>query len=267
MNIIAAAFDMAKAVESFVEKAKKFFYSVMLLGHRCPKCNGSLTMVPEGRCRCNSCGKQFDPTIEFQRCSACGGVPVLKVRRYECRKCHSDIRSKFLFDGLIFSAEYFRQKVAESRERKKEQRERMKQMLAECRSNDLQLGVADLAGVPGLVDALNSLTAGMDTTLAIESRDEFDLKRYEEHVQAHIQDFPLSLGEIPPLSRESARKDLIWRFIAVIFLAHAAIVDVWQDGHDIMVIKHETNRKRCDVSGELEETDGIQGPVGGVEAW
>ncbi|MFC1794741.1 hypothetical protein ACFL3Q_14275, partial [Planctomycetota bacterium] len=61
------------------------------------------------------------------------------------------------------------------------------------------------------------------------------------------------------------KKDLIWRFIAVIFLAHAGIIDVWQQGQNIIVIKHETNRKRQDVLGELEEADGIQGSVGGAE--
>jgi len=111
---------MAKAVDIFIEKAKGFFYSVMLLGYRCPKCNGSLTMATEGKCKCLSCGNEFDPTVTFQRCSACGGVPVLKVRHYECKNCHSAIRSKFLFDGLVFDAEYFRQKVADSRRRKQE---------------------------------------------------------------------------------------------------------------------------------------------------
>ena len=76
----------------------------------------------------------------------------------------------------------------------------------------------------------------------------------------------MSLRDIPPLS-ENLRKDLIWRFIAVIFLAHAGIVDIWQDGQDIMVIKHETNRKRQDISGEFEEPDGIEGSMGGIEAW
>ena len=84
-------------------------------------------------------------------------------------------------------------------------------------------------------------------------------------IQAHIQDFPVNLSEIPPLS-ENLRKDLIWRFIAVIFLAHAGIVDVVQNRQDILVIKHETNRERQDVPGELEEADGIEGSVGGVEA-
>ena len=63
------------------------------------------------------------------------------------------------------------------------------------------------------------------------------------------------------------RKDLIWRFIAVIFLAHAGAVDVWQEGQAIMVIKHEANRKRCDVYGEPAETNGVERPLGGIEAW
>jgi hypothetical protein len=137
-------------------------------------------------------------------------------------------------------------------------------MLAESRSADLPLGAVDLAGVPGLLDALNSLTVGLDNSFTIESRDEFDLKRYETHIQAHVQDFPIGLVVIPPLS-DNLKKDLIWRFIAVIFLAHAGIIDVRQQGQDIMVIKHETNRKRQDVLGKLEEADGIQGPLGGIE--
>jgi hypothetical protein len=96
-------------------------------------------------------------------------------------------------------------------------------MLEESRSADLPLGAVDLTTVPGLLDALNGLTAGLYSTLEIEARGEFDLIRYEKHIKIHIQDFPLNLIEIPPLS-ENLRKDLIWRFIAVIFLAHARIV-------------------------------------------
>jgi len=126
--------------------------------------------------------------------------------------------------------------------------------------------MADLDSVPGLLDALNKLTAGADEHFAIESRDQFDLRHYEGHIQARIRDFPLSLAEIPPLS-ENARKDLIWRFIAVIFLAHAGTIDIWQEGQAIMVIKHEANRERQDVPGELEEPDGVEGSLGGIEAW
>ena len=257
MHIIALATDLLKAVEGFAGRAKTFFYRVMLLAFRCPKCNGVLTMRAEGRCTCSSCGAEIDPTITFQRCSDCGGTPILRVRRYQCSKCGREILSRFLFDGLVFNAEYFREKMAESRQRRKEQEERVRKMLAECRSADLSLGQLDLTAVPGLVEALNALTTGLDDRLAVESRSQFDLKQYEAHVQAHIRDFPLALDEIPPLSREDARQDLIWRFVAVIFLAHAGILDVWQDGRDVVVVKREANREGQDVSGEPAAVDGL----------
>ena len=140
----------------------------------------------------------------------------------------------------MFETEYFRQKVAESRQRKKEQRERVRQMLEESRSADLPLGAVDLTAVPGLLDALNSLTSSSDTAFEVESCGEFDLNRYETHIEAHVQDFPISLCEIPPLS-EDLRKDLIWRFIAVIFLAHAGIINVRQQQEEILVIKREAD--------------------------
>jgi hypothetical protein len=128
--------------------------------------------------------------------------------------------------------------MIESRRRKAEQRDRVRQMLAESRSADLPLGAVDLFAVPGLLDVLNNLTKDLDGTFERASRDEFDLKRYERHIQAHIQDFSISLRNIPPLS-ENLRKDLIWRFIAVIFLAHAGIIDVHQQQEEILVIKRE----------------------------
>ena len=144
MNIRSLAFDMAKAVEAFMHKAKRFFYSVMLFSNRCPECSGILVMHTEGRCRCVSCGKELDPTVAFQRCSECGGIPMLRLRRYQCKKCGSDIQSRFLFDGLAFDADYFKQKMIESRQRKAEQRERVRQILTESRSSDLPLGAVDL---------------------------------------------------------------------------------------------------------------------------
>jgi len=265
MNIRVLVFEMAEAVEAFMQKARRFFYGVMLIAYRCLGCHGPLAMVSEGKCRCASCGKRFDPTVAFQRCSECGGVPVLRIRRYQCRDCGGDIASKFLFGGLVFDPEYFRQRMAESRKRKQEQRERVKQILSKSRSGDLPLNHADLGSVPGLIDALNALTAGIDESLAVEARDEFDLKAYEGHIEGHIQGFPVSLTDIPPLS-ENPKKDLIWRFIAVIFLAHASVVDIWQDGQEIMVTKHEANRERQDIPGESEAADGLEGPMGRAEA-
>ena len=141
----------------------------------------------------------------------------------------------------------------------------VRQMLAESRSADLPLDHADLSSVPGLVDALNALTAGIDGGVAVEARDEFDLKRYEDHIQAHIQGFPICLREIPPLG-ENLRKDLIWRFIAVVFMAHSGHIDAWQNGGMIMVMKHETDRKGQGIPGGLKGVDGIERSLGGIEA-
>jgi len=256
---------MATAVQNFFGKAKRYYYMVMLLACRCPKCNSALTMEAEGMCKCNSCELEFDPTVEFQRCSKCGGKPVLRVRRYYCGSCNSEVRSKFLFDTLPFEREYFKAKMAESRQRKKEQTERVRKMLAESRSADLPLQIGDLNDMPGLVEALNGLTAGLDTGFTVQTHDEFDLGRYERHIQAHIEDFPVNLLDIPPLS-ENGRKDVIWRFIAVIFLAHTGIIDIRQDGRDIMVIKHETDTEGQGVFGELEEADRVERPLGRIEA-
>ena len=103
MDIVKAALSMIAAVERFVQEIRVFFYSVTLLGYSCLKCNGSLSMIEEGKCRCNSCRYEFDPTVAFQRCSSCGGSPKLGIRRYKCKKCGGDIVSKFLFDGLVFT--------------------------------------------------------------------------------------------------------------------------------------------------------------------
>lgn len=237
MNIITFTFDMYAAVEKFVTKAQRFYYLVMLFGCRCPKCNGPLSMVVEGRCRCSLCRYEFDPTVAFQRCSNCGGIPVLRVRRYQCRKCGSDIISTFLFKGVVFDAGYFRQRMAESRQRKKEQKRRVQEMLAQCRSEPLTFEATDLNSVPGLIDALNGLTTDIEVPASAELKGKFDLNRYQKHIKSYLDAGPANLREIPPLT-ENPRLDLIWRFIAAIFLDHAGLINIYQQDRNIWVMKN-----------------------------
>jgi hypothetical protein len=265
INIVELAFGVAAAVEKFLIKAKRFYYLVMLFGYRCPKCKGSLMMVTEGKCSCRRCKYEFDPTIEFQRCLDCGGKPVLRIRRYQCRKCGGDITSKFLFDGIVFDAEYFRRKMAESRRQKKEQKQRVQQMLAECRSEPLALKAPDLNSVPGLIDALNGLTAGLDTCVALELKDKFDLGRYQEHIKSHLETDPMDLRQIPPLAGDQ-RLDLIWKFIAAIFLDHAGLVYIYQQDETIWVMKFD-DRKRQRISDEIEENDGFERSESTIGTW
>jgi len=265
MNIITLAFDMAAAVKEFMARAKRFYYLVMLFGCRCRKCNGSLTMIGDGRCRCDVCRHEFDPTVAFQRCSHCGGAPVLRVKRYQCKSCGLQVNSVFLFDGVVFDAGYFRQKMTESRRRKKELRQRVQEMLAQCRSGPLTLDAPDLNSVPGLVDALSNLTGGLDVPVPLELKGKFDLDRYQTHIASCLGAGPSTLRNIPPLI-DDLRLDLVWRFIAVIFLEHAGSVHVRQQGQAIWVMKFD-EREGQYLLGEIEEVDGIKRPVGGAQAW
>jgi hypothetical protein len=168
---------------------------------------------------------------------------VLKVRRYSCKQCGADVQSRFLFDGFILDAGYFRRKMAESRQRKEERAERVRRMLAECRSPTADFpGLMDLGSVPGLQEALNGLTGDLPAEFLPELESRFDLKRYQSHILAHTGALPVSLAEMPSLA-EDRRRDVIWRFVAAIFMAHAGVIDIWQDRLDVMVMRRETDRK------------------------
>jgi hypothetical protein len=265
MNIIRWAFRLLDRAVGYAGHARRFYYEIMLLGHSCPRCDGKPSMAREGLCRCGSCGHQFDPTVAFQRCPTCGGPVKLHIRRYHCSACGADVRSKFLFDGLVFDADYFRQRMAESRQRRRQQRAEVRRLLANSRSQDLAMPGADLNDIPGLVDALNALSAGQADHPGWMPSEGLDLKRYQGHIRAHLRDVAVSLEEIPPLG-EDARRDRIWRFVAIIFLAHEGVVDLRQEGPTILVMKHD-DTKGPDFLEGTEELDGLKGSVGRAQAW
>ncbi|MEI8196815.1 MAG: zinc ribbon domain-containing protein [Phycisphaerae bacterium] len=237
----------------WADLARHFFYAVMLSDHVCPDCGGGLMMAKEGQCCCEQCGKALDPTVEFQQCTTCGGPLVLSIRRYRCRQCGADVPSRFLFDGLVFDGEYFRHRMIESRQRRAELREQVRQMLANSRSLPLGPVEADLGQIPGLIDALNSLTMDLpDPEMALPTRG-FELVRYEVHLQAHIGPIAITFEQIPPLC-ENLRQDRIRRFIALLFMAQAGIVDLWQDGPIILVKQHDPDAERSRIPGEAEAT-------------
>ena len=265
MNIIRAALRLAAMVTGLRDHVPEFYYAVVLTEHRCPRCNQPLVMVRESWCRCRACSLAFDPTVTFQRCASCGGTPRQRVRRYVCDGCGQDVPSHFVFEGLAFDAEYFRQKMAEHRRRRQLQRERVRKLLAESRSPPIVTGGADLGSVPGLLDALAALSAAPSEIVHFEPRSSFDLKRYQAHVEAQLREFAIRLEDIPPLI-EDRRLDRIWRFTAIIFLAHAGTLDVWQEDMTIKVIKHETHAEGQGIPGEAEEPDRVARLVGRASA-
>ena len=242
VDIIKLAFALADAVKAFVTHARRFCYEVTLSGHACTRCGGALSMIAESRCRCRDCGHEFDPTIAFQRCSSCGGKLRLRVSRYQCRACKRDMPSHFVFDGPVFDREYFRERMAESRQRKARRRQELQEKLLDSRSPPLDTPAAELASIPGLLDALNNLVGTADIAAWLPLCKGLDLNRYQKHLQSHIGRRAVDFDDIPALE-ENPRLDRIWRFVAVIFMAHAGLIEIEQDGADIMLrVKDETDQ-------------------------
>ena len=234
MDIIAQACEMRVAVEAFISHARRYFYEVMLSGCSCPDCKGALVMAADGNCKCTGCGNEFDPTIAFQRCSDCGGKVRLKICRYECVNCGQIARSRFVFDGNVFDKEYFKQKMHLSREKKNQQRELIIEELIENRSDPLEADYIDFSAVEGLEDAIDELTLLPQLAGFIPLCKGFDLKRYQQHLQAHIGYFEVCFDDIPQLE-EDARLDRIWRFVAVIFMEHLGTMELYQEDEVIYI--------------------------------
>ena len=247
------SFSLAERVTRWAEQARRFFYAVMLWDHACPGCGGALAMVKDGQCQCEECGKAFDPTVEFQRCMACGGQTMLAIRRYRCRQCGVEVPSRFLFEGLVFDAEYFRQRMIETRQRREELREQVRKMLANSRSLPIGPVETDLGEIPGLLEALNRLTIDLPVPAVSWPRREFDLARYEAHLQAHVGPIAVAFDQLPPLTEDS-RQDRIWRFVALLFMDHSRAVDLRQEGSIILVKKHDPDTERSAIPGETEAT-------------
>ena len=113
-------------------------------------------------------------------------------------------------------------------------------MLAQSRSDTLVLDACRLDSVEGLIEALNGLSASVDHVFLPDSKEGFDLNRYQEHISGYVGNEPIDLKEIPPLN-VNLRLDLIWRFIAVMFLAHTGRIDIYQQNNEIEVVRHNAH--------------------------
>jgi hypothetical protein len=222
-------------------------------------------MTREGQCRCSRCRRHLDPTVTFQQCPSCSGTPRLRIRRYECRRCGKNIDSHFLFDGRVFNAEYFRRKMAEHRQRLQNEPADAARLSVPNRSASFTPQPPDLASIPGLLAALDSLTEKATSGPALSTRPTFDLHRYEDHIRQHIGDEPISLDEIPQAT-DDGRRDRIWCFIAIIFLAHAGLIRVWQEGLAIRVNKRAVNGKGQDIPGAPDAANRVTRSVRAIEA-
>jgi hypothetical protein len=134
-------------------------------------------------------------------------------------------------------------------------------MLAGSRSEAVETIPIALDDFPDLIAVLNRLSAAEEQGVRLPPREAFNLQRYETHIMAHLATIPITFDEIPPLS-ENALYDRVWRFIAVLFLAQAGTLRVWQEGATILVIPRDADPERQAVPRDLEDADGVEGVVG-----
>ena len=241
-NIIHEAFAIVQAVDALKEKVRHFFYQVILMGHSCPKCGAKVEMVTDGWCRCRLCDHEFDPTEEYQKCS-CGGCLKIRVRRYVCIDCGVVCKSRFTFDFLVYDREYFAEKMRDSRKKKMQQSIEQRSVVTQERSNQTTYCAAELSSVPGLMAALDSLTGPINKAAMVELRKRFDLKKYQQHILGFIDFEPINLRSIPPIE-ENSKLDIIWKFVAAIFLEHEGKIVLTQSENEIYVTKNGSDRKR-----------------------
>ncbi len=246
--LLRAAEKVTARVEAYKARAKDFYFRVLLSQYRCPECGSGLEMTGdiESECRCTSCGRRFDPTIEFQQSSCCGARLAKKTFHYACARCRRTVPSRFLFDERVFDRDYFRVMMAESRTRARQKKEEIRRLLAESRSGALRLeSDPDLEAIPGLLVDLDAFIrsgtafAEKDDCDGFEAKKGFDLDRYRGHIMSVLSWHPVLFSQLDPVEGVCAdtREDRVGRFVALIYMDHGREIVLSQHGADIMIQK------------------------------
>jgi hypothetical protein len=224
--------EIDRRVAALILEARALFYEVMLFLKPCPAC-GSLTllMVKDGQATCSRCGCLCDPTVVFQTCSTCDTAIVRRMYHYFCPACRTPVRSHYCFDVKVFDAEYFRDRMAESRNRKREKVEKIKALLANSRSPVLKPDIDPPTAVPvEIAAALNSVLAqSMPALCDASSGPRCDLNAYRSHLLRRVTGCVVEFDGISPLI-EDARADRAFRFMAAVFMENDGILEIADDG-------------------------------------
>ena len=237
--LISAITGVLGRVNKFKERAREYYFEVILSPHRCSECDGHLKMTGQSECAC-SCGNTLDPTLAFQKSTCCGARLIRKTFHYACSVCNSTVSSRFLFDERVFDKEYFREMMQESRRRKEKKREEISRLLAETRSDTLSL-IEDphLESIPGLIMDLDDfIHKGRDEMAQLafdmDMKSGFNLNDYRDHILSILSWDSILFSNITPFIDDD-RRDRIGRFITLIFMQNDCEVDLTQNGNDIRV--------------------------------
>lgn len=238
-HLVKALISVLGRFAEFKERARDFYFEVLLSQYRCPKCGGRVRMTGQSECAC-ACGNTFDPTVTFQKSPCCGTDLRRKTHHYACSRCNKTVPSRFLFDEQLFDKDYFREMMRNSRDRARKRKEAIRMLLAESRSAELSLmQTPDLDSIPGLVRDLDEFINGgliEICTVPFDSASRFRMGDYRDHILSRLDWDNIHFSEIGPII-EDFRQDKIWRFVTLVFMENDREVELTQDGDDLWVQK------------------------------
>lgn len=166
-----------------------------------------------------------------------------KTYHYYCKHCSAQVYSKFCFEEKTFNNEYFAEMMKRSREKKHIKIQNFQKFVLNSRSDIYSLNEEiELEDIEGLTDTLNSF---IESPVPVElikyylRSKEFDMKKYRDHIIASFSGYEMFFDKIPALI-EDIRKDKIFRFITLIFMAHNNEVVLTQYNDRILVEKSES---------------------------
>ena len=232
-------------VGDYKQRAKDFYFRVVLSNVSCPQCGGQLQMSGQSQCRC-SCGRTLDPTVEFQKSPCCGANLTRKTFHYACAKCHRSVPSRFIFDERVFDREYFRELMSKSRERKKRKREEIRKLLADSRSGPLSImQEPDLKSIPGLLEDLNDfIETETPEIFQVDDGIIFNIDNYRNHILSLLGWSPVHFHKILPID-DDRRRDQVWRFITLIYMQNDREVEINQIENDLRIQRLAYNEAHC----------------------
>jgi len=235
--LITPMLGVNERIKQYRNRARAFFHEVVLLTFACPVCERSLTMISASRAKCNGCGQELDPTTTFQRSTCCDSALRLARQHYVCTSCRTVVPSHFLFVERVFDSNYFRQRMAESRERTRRRREELRRLM--LREQSGQLGLTDVPSI----DAVGELFAQLNAFVGVPEvsldtfceNDGVSLEAYRESLRFAMAGCMRRFNAFPSL-HANPRTDRVRRFVALVYMEHDREVVLHQRDNDILVI-------------------------------
>jgi hypothetical protein len=135
--------------------------------------------------------------------------------------------------------------MKESRERKRQKRAEITELLKESRSDLLIhedcLNLGEIAGLTEALDAMVFYPIPKEFLISMAKSEDFKLEHYKSHILQSLREtYEILFDDISPLI-DNTRKDRVFRFITLIFMSQWGDVELIQCGDKVMVEKIEAH--------------------------